>query len=577
MEQRPLPVGIDDFGKIIDNDYYYIDKTRFIKELLDKKGEVNLFTRPRRFGKSLNMSMLHYFFENKASGQKDYFEGLFINEAGEKYMVHKNAYPVIALTFKTVAGKNFVEALQELQTEIIHEFERHAHVLEQGNLSDFNKQHYEYILSQSVGRQRTVEELEKHVLSLKKDFIDSLEFLCRVLRKHYNKKVIVLIDEYDVPLESAYFNGYYQEMLPFLRSFFLKALKSNKDLEFAVLTGCLRVSKESIFTGLNNLHVLGIDSSAYGEYFGFTENEVKKTLNDYQLSEKETEIKRWYNGYLFGETVVYNPWSVIKYLFDLIAARENSGIAFPKPYWSNTSSNEIVRQLIELASEEEKTEVESLIQGKSIPKKIKGDIVYEEIDQSVDNLWNFLFFTGYLKKSTQSLIDNDVVMNLEIPNLEIKKIYEDKILEWFHQKIKLQNPREMIDAILTKNTAVLERELNERMMDLISFHDSQENFYHGFMVGLLSNLPGFDIKSNRESGNGRSDLYMKSKGISKQGIIFELKVIGDKDVPEKVCKSALQQISRKRYDYELESLGYRHILKYGIAFRGKECLVMAED
>jgi len=576
MKLKPLPVGIEDFGKMRGQNYFYVDKTLFIKELLEKKGAVNLFTRPRRFGKSLNMSMLQYFFDIRLAAESHVFEGLNISRCGGEALAHQNRYPVINLTLKDVSGNDYPRALREFQTVIVKEYERHAHLLASDRINEFQKEYFKGILAVAAEKFQTLAEYEQRALSLEKTFADSLEFLCRVLRIHYGKNVIILVDEYDVPLENAHFNGYYQNMLDFIRSLFLKALKTNSNLEFSVMTGCLRVSKESIFTGLNNLHVLGIDSAAYGEYFGFTEAEVHKALDEYGLRDKEKEIQEWYNGYQFGETVVYNPWSVIQYLFNMVAAKESGGMGFPAPYWSNTSSNLIIKRLIESADEGVRQELETLIQGQSITKAIKGDIVYGEIDQTVDNLWNFLFFTGYLKKSSQQLVGENTVMKLEIPNREIRKIYNDKLLEWFNKRVKVEKPRELLNAILEKDAASLEKLLNQKLMDIISFHDTKESFYHGFLLGILSNLSGFEIKSNRESGIGRSDIYMKSKGISKQGVVFELKLIGDKDEPEAVCMAALKQIKEKRYDYELEQEGYRHILKYGIAFRGKECLIQVD-
>jgi len=572
MNLKPLPVGVEDFEKLIRRGYYYVDKTPFIKELLDKKGDVNLFTRPRRFGKTLNMSMLQKFFDVLEQESADVFEGLAISQAGADYLAHQNAYPVINFSLKNVEASEFVLAFDKFQDLIIHEFDRQQYLLESERLTEKMKSDFKQVLYWKFNIINQIPN-EGNVETV---FENSLWLLCHALQAHYGKKVIILIDEYDVPLEKAYFNGFYEQMLNFVRNWFHKALKINNALEFAVMTGCLRVSKESIFTGLNNLHILSITSNMYAEYFGFTEKEVLAMLDYYDLMEKKDEIRTWYNGYLFGNTVVYNPWSVIKYMFDMVEAKARKATAFPESYWSNTSSNAIIKHLVEIADEETKEEIEALVRGESITKAIKSDIVYGEFNQDMEHLWSFLLFTGYLKQIRQKFDGKKLILDLKIPNLEVSKIYEDKILEWFKQKVKLENPRELVNAITQKDAQTLEESLNEKLLDMISFHDTQESFYHGFLIGILSNLPGFRVVSNREAGKGRSDIFMKHRGISKQGIVFELKVIKDNEDPEQVCQSALKQIRDKGYDGELAREGYRNILKYGIAFRGKECLVMVE-
>ena len=557
MMSRPLPVGIKNFEKMIKEGYYYIDKTLFIKELLDKKAEVNLFIRPRRFGKSLNISMLQYFFDNTLKEKAFLFDGLKIMDCGETYRAEMNRYPVIKLTLKAADQINFESSFKKLKEEITREFDRHRYLLKSETIDEEKKELYQNILSGKA---------EDDVYS------SSLRFLSECLERYYKAKVIVLIDEYDVPLEKAYFLGYYNEMMIFLRSLFNIGLKTNDSLHFAVMTGCLRVSKESIFTGFNNPKIISITSGSYGEYFGFTEEEVLNALDFYQYGYKKEEARDWYNGYVFGNVNVYNPWSIISYLDDLYSGN----VRYPKPYWSNTSSNSIIRELIEIADDTAKEEIEALIRGESITKPVHDDIIYSEIKQNTDNLWNFLFFTGYLKKTGEKTEDEITYFEMKIPNKEAVYIYKRKIKEWFEEKTKITNTDIILKAITEKDAEALSEELNKRLSDIISFYDTKEAFYHGFLLGILSNIQGYLIKSNRESGNGRSDIYMKDKGIRKRGIVFELKIVGDKDDPEEKCREALAQIETKKYAYELEEEGYRNVLRYGIAFRGKECMVMAK-
>jgi len=555
MMLRPLPIGIENFEKMIKEGYYYIDKTLLIKELLDKKAEVNLFTRPRRFGKSLNISMLQYFFDNTLKEKAFLFDGLKIMNSGEMYWAEMNRYPVIKLTLKAADQLNYESSFKKLKEEITREFDRHRYLLKSENIDEEKKELYQNILSRTA---------EDDVYS------SSLRFLSECLEQYHNEKAIVLIDEYDVPLEKAYFHGYYKEMINFLRSFFNIGLKTNDSLYFSAMTGCLRIGKESIFTGFNNPKIISITSSEYGEYFGFTEEEVLTSLSYYQLENKTEEARDWYNGYMFGDVNIYNPWSIISYLNDLY----HKNTRYPRPYWSNTSSNSIVRELIEIADDTAKEEIEALIWGKSITKPIHEDIVYSEILQNEDNLWNFLFFTGYLKKAGEKAEEETIYFELKIPNREVAYIYKRKIREWFEEKTKITDTGIILKAITEKDTETLSGELNKRLVDIISFYDTKEAFYHGFLLGILSNIQGYLIKSNRESGSGRSDIYMKDKGIRKRGMVFEIKIVGDKDDPEEKCREALEQIETKKYAYDLEAEGYRNVLQYGIAFRGKECMVM---
>ena len=409
MNLKPLPIGVDNFKDIRLNNYYYVDKTLLIKDIIDSKAKVNLFTRPRRFGKTLNISMIQYFFENGKDDNSYLFNKLKIMNEGEKYKSHMGQYPVINLSLKSAKQPNYELAYDCLVNDIIEEFKRHDYVLNSEKLH-YEKEDYLNIINKKDN---------------KGNMVTALKFLSRCLEKYHNKKVIILIDEYDVPIENSYFKGFYNEMIDFLRSLFESALKTNEYLEFAIMTGCLRISKESIFTGLNNLNIISILNTHYDEYFGFTENEVSDMLKYYGFEEKEDIIKKWYNGYLFGECNVYNPWSVDKFIYDLTGTIN----ALPISYWANTSSNSIVKSLIEKADDDTKAQIEELVAGKTIEKVIHEDITYADIDSSMDNLWNFLFFTGYLKKvSIRMNEDSEILITLVIPSEEIRLIYKNKIL-----------------------------------------------------------------------------------------------------------------------------------------------------
>ena len=566
MERKPLPIGVDNFEKLIENEYYYVDKTLFIKDLLDNKADVNLFTRPRRFGKTLNISMLQYFFEDERhwnTGEKKdntaLFNGLKIMDAGDKYSSNMGQYPVINLSLKSAKQGSLELALISLKRRIAEEYKRHQYILKSDSLES-EKERYTKIM------------LEK---GNDGDYTDSIFFLSECLYKYFGKKTIVLIDEYVVPLENSIFRGFYTEMVDFIRSLFESSLKTNPYLEFAVITGCLRISKESIFTGLNNLKIISILNDRYDEYFGFTNEEVEKMCKDYKMQSKYEIIKEWYNGYIFGNTNVYNPWSVVQYVDDL---KENIN-QFPSSYWANTSSNSIVKTLIERADFSVKKEIELLIEGKTIEKPIHEDITYDEIYDSMDNLYNFMYFTGYFKMINQRIDDrtNEKYLELKIPNEEVKYIFRQKILKWFNDKIKVRDLSRMYDAIIGKNPEVFEEELNKLLIETISFNDAYENFYHGFVTGSLMNMHNYIVKSNRECGTGRSDLFIKS--VSKRGIaiIIEFKIAKDIDELEKRADDALKQIKDKKYDEELRSEGYKNIVCYGISFYQKDCLIKMKE
>ena len=566
MDQKPLPIGIDNFEMLITRGYYFVDKTLLIKDLLDNKAAVNLFTRPRRFGKTLNISMLQYYFEDRRdefTGEKidnSYlFEGLNIKAESEKYTQYMGKYPVINLSLKSAKQGSLDLAFQCIREEISNEFKRHKYIIESDVLKT-EKEHFMKIVNNDKD------------MSL---YITALKFLSDCLNKYHNEKVIILIDEYDVPLENAFFEGFYKEMIGFIRSLFESALKTNSSLEFSVITGCLRISKESIFTGLNNLKIISILDDRYAEHFGFTDDEVIKICEDYNMQQKYETIKQWFNGYIFGETNVYNPWSVMQYVDDLKANINR----LPKSYWANTSSNSIVKSLIERADDITKGEIEALIEGKTIEKPVHEDITYDDVYDNLDNLWNFMFFTGYFKKISERMDENtqENFVELAIPNLEVKYIFRTKILKWFNEQIKLCDMTKMFNAIINKNVELFEIELNKLLLDTISFNDAYENFYHGFLAGILSNMKGYIVKSNREGGTGRSDLFIKS--VSRRGIaiVVEFKIANDIDDLEKKADEAIEQIEDRKYDMELRSEGYKNIFKYGIAFYKKDCLIKIKD
>ena len=567
MEQKPLPIGIDNFEMLITRGYCFVDKTLLIKDLLDNKAAVNLFTRPRRFGKTLNMSMLQYYFEDRRdelTGEKidnSYlFEGLNIMGEGEKYTKYIGQYPVINLSLKSGKQPNYKMAYESLIDEIMKEYRRHNFILDSDKLLESEKKIF---LDISNGEAKEIE------------YAKSLQFLSSCLEKYFGSKTIILIDEYDVPLENAFFEGFYDEMISFIRSLFESALKTNPSLEFSVITGCLRISRESIFTGLNNLKIISILDDRYAEHFGFTDDEVVKICRDYNMNQKYETIKQWFNGYIFGETNVYNPWSVMQYVDDLKANINK----LPKSYWANTSSNSIVKSLIERADDITKGEIEALIEGKTIEKPVHEDITYDDVYDNLDNLWNFMFFTGYFKKISERMDENtqEKFVELAIPNLEVKYIFRTKILKWFNEKIKSEDLSLLYTSIIKGEVDVFQREVNRLLKKTISFNDAYENFYHGFMIGLLSHMDGYIVKSNRESGDGRCDIYIKPLSIFDKAVIIEMKVC---DKPKELFtkpQDALQQIEDKKYAYELNQSGYEDIIKYGMAFYRKDCLIKIKE
>ncbi len=580
---KPLPIGVEFFEKIRSNDYYYVDKTLFIKELIDKKGEVNLFTRPRRFGKTLTLDMLRCFFEE--GRDPSLFEGLKIMEAGEKYTSQMNRYPVIKLTLKSAKQNSFRNAFLRLREEIIGEFSRHLYLAESDKLNEEMKSVFmDLYRGLSKWREKedllTAEEEEKEIEKESGKYAASLKTLSECLKAHHHKNVIILIDEYDVPLESSYYGGFYDRMAGFIRSLFESALKTNDCLEFAVITGCLRISKESIFTGLNNLKINSIMTPNFGEYFGFTDDEVKTMLDHYELSDKYEEVRRWYNGYIFGEKNVYNPWSSIMYISDHTGANRDY---FPKSYWANTSSNSVVKDLIERADSVTKSEIENLIAGGSIEIPVHEDITYDEIYEKQDNLWNFMFFTGYLKAvASRYDAENDITYaTLVIPNREARYIYSQKIINWFDQEIVKKTDRNpMFEAMRSGDAAGFEKEVNKLLRASISYMDSYENFYHGFMAGILIGSDDFSIKSNRESGDGRSDIQVIPVDPFERAFVIELKTVkpakGESvtmEMMDSVADEALRQIEDMNYMDALKDTGFSIVGRYGISFFRKRCRV----
>lgn len=556
-----LPVGIDDFKKLRQSDFYYIDKTRLIEQLLQNWGEVNLFTRPRRFGKTLNMSMLKNFFEIGAD--QSLFEGLYIAQNHGLCEQYMGKYPVIFLSLKGVEGLTFEDARRMLRTVISNEAVRHYDLKQSTQLTEEDKQQFGKILEGS-------DEM----------IVDSIRMLSELLARHYGQKTVILIDEYDVPLDKAFQNGYYREMVSLIRGLFGQALKTNEFLQFAVLTGCLRVSKESIFTGLNNFKVLSIADARFDEQFGFTDEEVRGLLADYQLSSHFAEAKEWYDGYRFGNADVYCPWDVINYVDHLRA----DPTARPEAYWINSSGNGLVRRFVHLADRTTKSEIERLIAGEAVEKAVRLELTYDEIDNSIDNMWSVLFTTGYLTSAGKvELPAGGVAYRLVIPNREVREVFVYQIREWFRQTVvKAPSPvQDLCKAFLEGNATAIQDSLNRILAKMISILDTKarenqkENFYHGLLLGLLRSDPDWEISSNRESGDGFSDILIKPEQ-PERGLVIEVKYSDTVSGLEKACEKAIIQIKDRRYDEVLREDGREDLFAYGIAFCKKRCKVVCE-
>lgn len=558
---KKIPVGIENFQDMRKFNFYYIDKTNLIEQLLDNWSKVTLFTRPRRFGKTLNMSMLRSFFE--LGTDKSLFDGLYISKNKELCEEHMGKYPVIFFSLKSVEGLKFENARYRIIEMIGREAQRYEFLAESDKLSENEKAQYKALIALDNGKYTMDDDI----------LISGIQMLSHLLYKHYGQKTVILIDEYDVPLDKAFENGYYKEMVSLIRGIFGMALKTNDSLQFAVLTGCLRISKESIFTGLNNFEVLSILNTQYDEAFGFTDGEVKQILEDYDLSDHYPDVKEWYDGYHFGNTDIYCPWDVIRYCKNLCA----DPAALPEDFWSNSSGNAMVRRFIDKADIRTKNEIERLIAGEDIEKDISQELTYDEIDKSIENLWSVLFTTGYL---THKGCTESGRYRLSIPNKEVRNLFIRKIREWFSDVTRNDGKtlEEFCNAFVDKDPRKIEQIFGDYLWNTISIRDTatakakKENFYHGILLGLLGYKASWLIKSNAESGTGYSDILVEVPD-NRTGIVIELKYAEDGDM-DSACSRALEQIEEKEYVDKLRQDGMRNFIKYGIACFKKDCKVV---
>ena len=558
---KKIPVGIDSFEKIRKYGFYYIDKTRLIEQIMQNWSEVSLFTRPRRFGKTLNMSMLRSFFE--LGTDKSLFDGLYISKNKELCEEHMGKYPVIFFSLKSVEGLKFENARYRIIEMIGREAQRYEFLAESDKLSENEKAQYKALIALDNGKYTMDDDI----------LISGIQMLSHLLYKHYGQKTVILIDEYDVPLDKAFENGYYKEMVSLIRGIFGMALKTNDSLQFAVLTGCLRISKESIFTGLNNFEVLSVLNTQYDEAFGFTDGEVKQILEDYNLSDHYPDVKEWYDGYHFGNTDIYCPWDVIRYCKNLCA----DPAALPEDFWSNSSGNAMVRRFIDKADIRTKNEIERLIAGEDIEKDISQELTYDEIDKSIENLWSVLFTTGYL---THKGCTESGRYRLAIPNKEVRNLFIRKIREWFSDVTRNDGKtlEEFCNAFVDRDPGKIEQIFGDYLWNTISIRDTatakakKENFYHGILLGLLGYKASWLIKSNAESGTGYSDILVEVPD-NRTGIVIELKY-GENGDMDSACSRALEQIEEKEYVDKLRQDGMRNFIKYGIACFKKDCKVV---
>lgn len=558
---KKIPVGIENFQDMRKFNFYYIDKTNLIEQLLDNWSKVTLFTRPRRFGKTLNMSMLRSFFE--PGTDKSLFDGLYISKNKELCEEHMGKYPVIFFSLKSVEGLKFENARYRIIEMIGREAQRYEFLAESDKLSENEKAQYKALIALDNGKYTMDDDI----------LISGIQMLSHLLYKHYGQKTVILIDEYDVPLDKAFENGYYKEMVSLIRGIFGMALKTNDSLQFAVLTGCLRISKESIFTGLNNFEVLSILNTQYDEAFGFTDGEVKQILEDYDLSDHYPDVKEWYDGYHFGNTDIYCPWDVIRYCKNLCA----DPAALPEDFWSNSSGNAMVRRFIDKADIRTKNEIERLIAGEDIEKDISQELTYDEIDKSIENLWSVLFTTGYL---THKGCTESGRYRLTIPNKEVRNLFIRKIREWFSDVTRNDGKtlEEFCNAFVDRDPGKIEQIFGDYLWNTISIRDTatakakKENFYHGILLGLLGYKASWLIKSNAESGTGYSDILVEVPD-NRTGIVIELKYAEDGDM-DAACSRALEQIEEKEYVDKLRQDGMRNFIRYGIACFKKDCKVV---
>lgn len=562
MRKKPIPIGIDDFRKIIEKDYYYVDKSLLIKELIDSGSECTLLPRPRRFGKTLNLSMLQCFFEKTAEDTSGLFRHLAIWRQGEPYVREQGQYPVIFLTFKDVKSRNWEKCAEQLRRVIGEEYRRHRYVLDGGLLNADERAEYAGIIELRAGEVA---------------YENSLKKLSAYLERHYGQKTIILIDEYDTPIQEGFMQGYYDEAIGFMRNMLGAALKGNRSLEKAVLTGILRVARESI-SGLNNLKVRSLLEPQFSTHFGFLEHEVAEMLAYYEIGTKIEEVRSWYNGYRFGDSVVYNPWSILNFT--------DSSSLGTLPYWVNTSGDELIRRLFVRGGIQVQEDLACLLRGERIRKPIADTLVYEDIRSSPDALWSFLLFSGYLKAESVSLTEEGSrLVDLAVPNKEVGTVYRKIVLSWFQPPIHAADSQyeKMLEALVAGNIPDFEHNFREIVMVTFSYFDTShtypENVYHAFSLGLLVSLrDAYEVKSNRESGFGRYDIILLPRNSRNKGIVLEFKKVNREqgETLEAAADAALKQMEEKRYDTELRERGVRDILYLGIAFDGKLAKVKAK-
>lgn len=553
---RPLPIGVSDFRKMMEGGYYYIDKSLLIKELIDSGAETVLLPRPRRFGKTLNLSMLRYFFEKTDEDTSGLFRDLAIWRQGQAYTDKQGRFPVIMLTFKDVKCGDWAACERELQRVIGREYRRHQYVLDSEMLDEDEKLEFRDMVSLAASPDA---------------YRNSLLSLSDYLERYYGRKTVILMDEYDTPIQEGFLHGYYDEIIAFMRHLLSAALKDNTSLEQGVLTGIFRVAKESIFSGLNNLQASTLLNRRFGEYFGWLEAEVEELLAAYGAEEDLAEVKQWYNGYVFGDRVIYNPWSILNYVYN----REDGF----RPYWVNTSNNDLIRQLLTDCGSDAKQDLERLVRGESIRKELNDNIAFPEVRESTSALWSFLLFSGYLKvvsKQQQLRLYGD----LHIPNREVAYLYENIILGWFDRSIRPDRHRMMLESLANGDIATFGDLFGEFVLKSFSLFDTggeePEKVYHAFVLGLLVGMAdSHEVRSNRESGYGRYDVMLIPRDVQRKGILIEFKKARQGETLEEAAVAALRQIEEKRYDAELQDRGIRDTIKLGIAFAGKQVLIRA--